>query len=68
MHFLQPKHAKLNEKETEKLLDELNISRAQLPQILSSDPALPEGCEEGDVIKIERKEGNKINFYYRVVV
>lgn len=68
MHFLQPKHTKLSEKETEKLLDELNISRAQLPKILSTDAALPEGCEVGDVIKIERKSDGKVNLYYRVIV
>ncbi len=68
MHILQPKHIKLDEKETEKLLNDLNISKAQLPKILSSDPALPENCKVGDVIKIERKEGNKVNLYYRVVV
>jgi DNA-directed RNA polymerase subunit H (RpoH/RPB5) len=68
MHILQPKHTKLNEEESEKLLDKMNISRAQLPKILSSDTALPEGCVVSDVIKIERKEGEKINIYYRVVV
>ncbi|MEJ2267453.1 MAG: DNA-directed RNA polymerase subunit RpoH/Rpb5 C-terminal domain-containing protein [Nanoarchaeota archaeon] len=68
MHILQPKHSKLNEKETEKLLTDLNISKAQLPKIISADPALPEGCEVGDVIKIEREKGGKINTYFRVVV
>lgn len=68
MHILQPKHSKLNEKESEKLLTELNISKAQLPKILSTDSALPEGCVVGDVIKIERKTGDKVNFYFRVVV
>jgi DNA-directed RNA polymerase subunit H len=68
MHILQPKHIKLNEKESEALLKKFNISPAQLPKILSTDPALPEGCEIGDIIKIERKEEEKINIYYRVVV
>jgi len=70
MHILQPKHIKLKEKEMEELLKRLNISKAQLPKILSSDPALPEGCQIGDVIEIERKdpEADKINKYYRVVV
>lgn len=68
MHILQPKHAKLKEKEVEELLGEFNISRAQLPKIFSDDPALPEGCEVGDVIKIERKEDDKTHLYYRVVV
>ncbi len=68
MHILQPKHIKLDEKEAEKLLEELNISKSQLPKILSTDPALPEGCIVGDIIKIERKEEDKIDIYYRVVV
>ena len=68
MHILQPKHSKLKREEAEKLLSELNISRAQLPKILLDDPAIPEGCEVGDVIRIERKFGDKISPYYRVVV
>ena len=68
MHILQPKHIKLDEKEAEKFLEELNISKSQLPKILSTDPALPEGCIVGDIIKIERKEEDKIDLYYRVVV
>lgn len=68
MHILQPKHTKVSEKDSEKLLEELNISKAQLPKILSSDPALPEGCSVGDVIKIERKAEGEMNTYFRVVV
>ena len=64
MHILQPKHIKLSEKESEELLKRLNVSKAQLPKILSSDAALPEGCAIGDMIKIERKSG----VYHRVVV
>ena len=81
MHILQPKHTKLKEKEEEEILSKLNISKAQIPKILSNDPSLPENCNIGDVVKIERreskgsasdknqsKEGDKINLYYRVVV
>ena len=68
MHILQSKHIKLNEKETEQILSKFNISKSQLPKILSNDPNLPEGCIIGDIIKIERKEENKINIYYRVVI
>lgn len=64
MHILQPKHTKMTEKEVEKLLKNLNISKTQLPRILSSDPALPEGCQVGDVIQIKRSEGT----YFRVVI
>ena len=68
MHILQPKHSKISEKESEELLSTLNISKSQLPKILSTDPALPEDCIVGDIIKIERKEDDKINIYFRVVV
>jgi len=68
MHILQPKHSKISEKESEELLSKLNISKSQLPKILSTDPALPEDCIIGDIIRIERKEEDKINLYFRVVV
>jgi len=68
MHILQSKHSKLSEKDTAELLNKLNISKSQLPKILSGDPALPEGCQIGDVIKIERKEEEKTFVFYRVVV
>lgn len=64
MHILQSKHSKLNEKDAEQLLEKLNISKSQLPKILSTDPALPENCQVGDIIKIERKEGA----FFRVVI
>lgn len=68
MHALQPKHTKLNEKEAEELLSKLNISKVQLPKILLSDSALPEGCGVGDIIKIERKEEDQVETYFRVVI
>lgn len=68
MHVLQPKITKMTEKDTEKLLEDFNISKSQLPIILSNDPGVPEGCKKGDVLKIERKEGDKINLYFRVVL
>lgn len=67
MHVLQPKHTKLKSDEVKSLLEKYNISLAQLPKIKHTDPALPEGFTAGEVIKIERKEGDKINVYYRVV-
>ncbi len=68
MHILQPKHLKVNEKEAEEILSKLNLSKVQIPKILASDPGLPEGSSVGDLIKIERKEGDKINAYFRIVV
>jgi len=67
MHILQPKHIKLKQEEVEKLLTELNISTIQLPKIKITDPALPESCEIGDVLKIERETDDKKTFYFRVV-
>ncbi|MCK5149510.1 DNA-directed RNA polymerase subunit H [Candidatus Pacearchaeota archaeon] len=76
MHILQSKHSKLSEKDSQELLESLNISKSQLPKILSTDPNLPEDCNVGDIIKIERKkqpttsdlEEEKVSPYYRVVV
>ncbi|MFH1608255.1 MAG: DNA-directed RNA polymerase subunit RpoH/Rpb5 C-terminal domain-containing protein [archaeon] len=69
MHILQPKHSKISEKEVEKLLQDLNVSKAQLPKIISNDEGLPEGCQVGDLIKIERKDKDgTIQTSFRVVV
>ena len=70
MHILQPKHTKINEKEANELLVKFNISKAQLPKIFLTDPALPSNCQIGHIIKIEREdsETNKINIYFRVVI
>jgi len=68
MHALQPKHSKLKQEDADKLLAKFGISRAQLPKIKAEDPCLPEGCKTGDVIKIERKEGEEVAEYFRVVV
>lgn len=67
MHILQPKHIKLKQEEVDKLLIDLNISTGQLPKIKITDTALPEGCNMGDIFKIERKVDGKTTFYYRVV-
>jgi DNA-directed RNA polymerase subunit H (RpoH/RPB5) len=58
----------MSEKESKELLQRLNVSKSQLPKIYASDPALPEGCNSGDIIKIERKDGDKSFFYFRVVI
>jgi len=50
------------------LLSKLNISLVQLPKIKITDPALPEGCEVSDVVKIEIERDGKKHYYYRVVV
>ena len=69
MHALQPKHAKLSEKDCEETLKKLNLAKSQLPKILSSDPILPENCKIGDVIKIERvSPDGKPVLYFRAVV
>jgi DNA-directed RNA polymerase subunit H (RpoH/RPB5) len=67
MHILKPKHTKLKPNEVSDLLKKYNIATSQLPKIKITDSSIPEGCVKGDVLKIERKEENKINLYYRVV-
>jgi DNA-directed RNA polymerase subunit H (RpoH/RPB5) len=67
MHILQPKHSKLKPDEVKKLLVKYNLSISQLPKIRINDTGIPEGCERGNVIKIERKDEDKLIVYYRVV-
>jgi DNA-directed RNA polymerase subunit H len=68
MHVLQSKHTKLSKADVEALLKKLNISLMQLPKIRKKDPALPENCDIGDVVKIERKSSDKKLEYFRVVI
>ena len=68
MHLLQPKHTKLKPDELKKLLDQYRITVPQLPKIKITDTSLPEGCQRGDVIKIERKLESGNVAYYRVVI
>jgi DNA-directed RNA polymerase subunit H len=67
MHILQPKHTKLNQSEIDTLLNELNISLAQLPKIKITDSAIPDNCEISDIIKIDRVINGKKFTYYRVI-
>ena len=55
-HEMVPKHEVLPEKEAEELLKKYNISSAQLPIILITDPAL-KGLEvkNGDVVRVTRE-------------
>ena len=68
MHILQSKHTKLSKEDSAKLLLKYNISLSQLPKISKDDPAAPEGCETRDLLKIERKSGDGVEEYFRVVV
>jgi len=67
---LVPEHYLLNERETQKVLQQYNIDRYQLPKIFSTDPTIRHlPVRMGDVIKIIRKSptaGEAI--YYRVVI
>ncbi len=68
MHILQPKHIQVKPEEVKEILTEYNISLSQLPKIKLTDPCVPEGCQSGEVLKIERKDGDNLTTYYRVVV
>ena len=68
MHELQPKHTKLKPEEVENLSKDYNISVSQLPKIKLDDHAIPEGCEIGNVVKIERKFGDEKREYFRVII
>ena len=68
MHILQPKHFKLKPEEVKQLTLKYGISVSQLPKIKITDPCVPEGCQKGDVLKIERKTDDKIQTVYKVVL
>ena len=68
MHILQSKQTKLGEKESQELLEKLNISKGQLPKINMTDPSIQDDCQKGDIFKIERSENDELNVYFRVVV
>jgi DNA-directed RNA polymerase subunit H len=53
-HELVPDHTILEEEELEEVLQEYNIRKTDLPKIKRTDPALPDGAEVGEVIKITR--------------
>lgn len=69
-HILVPKHIKLKPEETQKVLEEFNISIKQLPQISNKDAMVKLlGAKPGEVIKIIRKSPTAGEFaFYRVVV
>ena len=68
MHIFQPKHIKLKPDEVKSLVGKYKISVSQLPKIKIDDPMVPENCQSGDVVKIERKMEDKVRAYFRVVV
>ena len=68
MHALQPKHIKLKSDEVKQILEKYNISASQLPKIKADDHGLPEGCQTGDIVKIERAFRDKMRAYFRMVV
>ncbi len=66
-----PEHILLTDEQAKEVLDKYNITRDNLPKIKKKDPALTIfdiKAEEGDIIKIKRKEEVAAYDYYRVVV
>jgi DNA-directed RNA polymerase subunit H len=53
-HTLVPKHTVLDEAEVEDVMDEYDVKRVNLPKIRTTDPALPDEAEVGDVVEIVR--------------
>ncbi len=68
-HVLVPKHTKLSEEESQKVLDKFNVTARQLPKISKTDPTIKElDTNPGDVIEIERKSPTvEKTKFYRVV-
>ena len=69
-HALVPKHEILKEEELKKALSKFNVSKKQLPKILSTDIVVKNlKAKPGDVLKITRKsETADESEFYRVVI
>jgi DNA-directed RNA polymerase subunit H len=68
-HELVPEHTLLDAAAVEEVLQEYNVSKTNLPKIKRTDPALPEGAEPGDVVRIERDSRTTDRaIVYRLVV
>jgi DNA-directed RNA polymerase subunit H len=54
-HDLVPEHTLLDDPgEVEAVLEEYNVRKTNLPKIKKNDPALPDGAEPGDIVRIDR--------------
>ncbi len=69
-HALVPAHEIMSKKDVKEMLDRYNITRGQLPKIMSNDPAVKMiNAEPGEVLKITRvSETAGRSIFYRVVV
>lgn len=69
-HVLVPKHIKLSKEEGQKILENFNVTKKQMPKILATDPmARYLGLKLGDICKIIRNSSQIGNSnYYRIVV
>ncbi len=74
-HELVPEHHLLSEKEAEKVLKELKLTKDQLPKIRLGDPAIrvldaiAGPVEEGMIVKIVRKSSTSgVSDCYRLVI
>jgi DNA-directed RNA polymerase subunit H len=69
-HGLVPKHETMSKKEATAVLEKYNITKGQLPKIMSNDPVVKTiKANPGDVIRIirdSRTAGKSV--FYRVVV
>jgi DNA-directed RNA polymerase subunit H len=50
-----PESALLDDPAVEEMLADYGIDRTELPKIERTDPAIPDGAEVGDVVKIVRE-------------
>ena len=69
-HALVPEHEIMSKKEIKEMLGKYNVTKGQLPKIMSNDPVVKRiTAEPGDVVKITRdsKTAGK-SVFYRVVI
>jgi DNA-directed RNA polymerase subunit H len=69
-HQLVPKHEIISDKEIEKVLNELKLTKDQLPKILITDPSAKRiDAKAGEIIKITRNSPTAgVSIFYRMVI
>jgi DNA-directed RNA polymerase subunit H len=69
IHDFVPVHQLLDDKESKKVFEELNLRGENLPKMLSTDPqAIRLNAKPGSVIMVKRSDQGNNYTYYRFVV
>lgn len=68
-HVLVPEMKVLSESEKKKILEKFEITEDQLPQLVSSDPAVVAlKATTGDIVRIKREDPTGKYLAYKIIV